>query len=174
MAKRKDLTSKKASNPVELAGPVSDRVQIQNVIISECAARRLPQTDPNDKSFELKIGIPKFGVSKEEADGTLFVFLVFELTGTQAGSSGEAENSLSMSATFVLHYTMSSFEHLTDSHLRAFAQVNGVFNAWPFWREYVQSTSSRLGLPAITVPVHRVPTTTPDSKTSRTLRAKKV
>jgi preprotein translocase subunit SecB len=31
--------------------------------------------------------------------------------------------------------------------------MNGIYNIWPYWREYVQTTTSRLGLPPLTLPV---------------------
>ncbi len=39
----------------------------------------------------------------------------------------------------------------------AFAHFNSAFNAWPYWREYVQSMTQRLGLPPVTIPILRVP-----------------
>ena len=41
--------------------------------------------------------------------------------------------------------------------LLAYAQhlmtVNPISHAWPYWREFVQSMSSRMGFPALTVPL---------------------
>jgi hypothetical protein len=31
--------------------------------------------------------------------------------------------------------------------------INPIFDAWPYWREFAQSTSSRMGFPALTVPL---------------------
>jgi hypothetical protein len=31
--------------------------------------------------------------------------------------------------------------------------INPIFNAWPYWREFVQSMSTRMGYPALTVPL---------------------
>ncbi len=41
-------------------------------------------------------------------------------------------------------------------HLKAFANVNGTYNVWPYFRELVQSMASRVGMPPIVVPVYRV------------------
>jgi hypothetical protein len=41
-------------------------------------------------------------------------------------------------------------------YLAAFANVNGIYNAWPYFRELVQSMASRAGLPPIVLPVFRV------------------
>jgi hypothetical protein len=44
--------------------------------------------------------------------------------------------------------------------VRAFAEFNATFNAWPFWREFVQSMTARMGLPAVVVPLLPVPNLT--------------
>lgn len=40
--------------------------------------------------------------------------------------------------------------------IKAFAMSNGMLNVWPYWREFVQSITSRAGLPPLTVPLFRV------------------
>ena len=39
-----------------------------------------------------------------------------------------------------------------QAQLDAFGRTNGIFNAWPYWREFVQSSTTRMGLPALVVP----------------------
>lgn len=48
-----------------------------------------------------------------------------------------------------------------DSFFAAFANVNGMFNAWPYVRELVHSTVARMGLPPMILPVYRVASETP-------------
>lgn len=43
------------------------------------------------------------------------------------------------------------------SDLEEFASVNGTLHAWPYWREAIQSTTTRLGLPALVIGTYRVP-----------------
>ena len=62
---------------------------------------------------------------------------------------------LVIEAAFRLRYRVSDRAGLDDSHFDAFGHLNGVFNAWPYWREYVQSMTVRMGYPALTVPVFR-------------------
>lgn len=38
-----------------------------------------------------------------------------------------------------------------------FGKANGLYHVWPYWREYVQSTMVRLKLPAVTIPMFRLP-----------------
>lgn len=39
------------------------------------------------------------------------------------------------------------FQRLTDEDCHLFAELNGVYNAWPYLREFCQSSSLRMGLP---------------------------
>ena len=55
----------------------------------------------------------------------------------------------------IISYQNSSDIKFTQDQLVAFGALNGVFNAWPYCREFVQSMSTRMGLPALTIPVHR-------------------
>lgn len=57
-----------------------------------------------------------------------------------------------ISARITLTYASPKACEFTEEHLNAFARTNGIFNAWPYWRELVQSCTVRMGLPAFTVP----------------------
>ena len=93
----------------------------------------------------------KFEVDKENK--LIFVFADFEL---EAHTDEIEEPVVNVSASFLLMYEMRDIEGFTDDHYEQFAKMNGVFNAWPYWREYVQNVTVRMGLPALTVPVFRV------------------
>jgi hypothetical protein len=60
-------------------------------------------------------------------------------------------------ARFRLLYSLLPGEVPPDSDLEQFAYWNAVFNAWPYWREYLSSTLNRAHLPRFTVPVMPVP-----------------
>jgi hypothetical protein len=44
---------------------------------------------------------------------------------------------------------------LSKDELEAFAAKNVGYNVWPYWREYLQATCSRMGVPAIKVPFYQ-------------------
>ncbi|MCL4822087.1 MAG: hypothetical protein KJ067_23410 [Vicinamibacteria bacterium] len=60
---------------------------------------------------------------------------------------------VSIAATFELEYECPEVVTPTTEDLAAFAQTNGVFNAWPYWREYLQATLQRMQLPPIVLPL---------------------
>jgi hypothetical protein len=60
-------------------------------------------------------------------------------------------------ARFRLQYSVGSGPRLSDEDIHQFAAWNSMFNAWPYWREYLSSTINRAHLPQFVVPVMRLP-----------------
>jgi hypothetical protein len=99
-----------------------------------------------------------------------FGYLHTSLTGDAAedGDSLDKESydGLQINAVFLIDYQArpERQQKLIDEPLevdvedvRAFAEYNSTFNAWPYWREFVQSMCARMGLPQVVVPVLPVP-----------------
>ena len=77
-------------------------------------------------------------------------------TGTlsiRASLTVTAGDFVQIDADFVLDYSIDKSITITDEVATAFGRINGIHNVWPYWREYVQSTSMRVGLPPITLPL---------------------
>lgn len=64
-----------------------------------------------------------------------------------------------MTAEFGAQYSLR--HQLDDAEFNAameeFGRFNVAFHVWPYWREYVQSTCCRMGIPPIPVPFYMVP-----------------
>src|SRR5262245_34914276 len=60
--------------------------------------------------------------------------------------------SVSISASFRAMYSFDG-EAIVKEDLLAFGRVNGLFNAWPYWREFAQSATQRLELPGLVFPL---------------------
>ena len=64
---------------------------------------------------------------------------------------------LRVTAEFILDYRVDeSLTGIPDEAATAFGKMNGIHNIWPYWREYVQSTSMRAGFPPIAIPLMTV------------------
>jgi preprotein translocase subunit SecB len=60
-----------------------------------------------------------------------------------------------IASTVRLVYTFSA-RVPSNSDLQEFAKVNGVYNAWPYLREIVHSTTLRMGIPPLMLPLFRI------------------
>jgi len=72
-----------------------------------------------------------------------------------SGEDDQSDPLIEVLAVFMLVYDLPNIADYTDEELNAFGETNGVYNAWPFWREYVYSALARMALPPITIPVFR-------------------
>jgi len=77
-----------------------------------------------------------------------------EILTVRASLTVSAATCLRVDADFILEYAVDkSALDVADKCGNAFGKMTGIYNAWPYWREYVQTTVSRFGLPPLTLPL---------------------
>jgi hypothetical protein len=154
MARKKATSYEKKKNLLERVAPISQQVEIETVFLSESRTRRGPDTmfEGDELSVNIKVSNIKFGTQES---ARILIMPSFELTVTKEGEE-ESAPALSIEASFVLVYVLASVKEFDKSAIRAFAATNGVLNAWSYWREFVQNTTARMGLPPIAVPLLRL------------------
>ncbi|HEL7629278.1 TPA: hypothetical protein UL921_001059 [Stenotrophomonas maltophilia] len=99
--------------------------------------------------------------SRFRSEGILTILVGFVFHASDAPEDEDTEPSdsdaLVVEAEYGITYSIDRDVDLDAKCLEHFAKVNGPYNAWPYWRELVQSISGRVGLTSITVPVFRPP-----------------
>lgn len=68
-----------------------------------------------------------------------------------------SEPILEVVAEYMISYRAPPDLILADSVAQQFAARNGVFNAWPFFRELAHSLVMRMGMPPLLIPLMRMP-----------------
>jgi hypothetical protein len=154
-------SSEQGDNPIELAVPVSRRVAIQSIVLADCRAKRSPQANLAREGLRFNCNIAGIKFGKEPNSNRFIVNASFSAIA-EVREEKEAEEEkphadpdLIVEASFILIYSVDSFDGLDEKNIEAFAVTNGVFNAWPYWREFVQNTTVRMGLSPLTIPVFR-------------------
>jgi preprotein translocase subunit SecB len=84
-------------------------------------------------------------------DGSLNILFDLALRGYK-----DEDVLLEVSARIEAVYSIPEDSTFTPYQLECFAKANGMLNIWPYWRDFVQSTVQRAGLPALTLPLFRV------------------
>lgn len=88
----------------------------------------------------------------------LKVLVEFNFKAQFVGEEGEqGEDALTIDAEYVVVYKLKEGPELSARCLEHFAQTNGPYNLWPYWRELVQSATGRVGLSSIVIPVFSPP-----------------
>lgn len=144
----------KAESMMQLATVVSERVDIEDIRLVETTARFFG----TDQEFPDQVHTFVSREARAEAkDNRIRVFLTFRLRAEATRNEDEPNRDfLRIDAVFALTYSVSTLEGLSKENLSAFGELNGTFNAWPYWRELVQNFTVRMGLPGLTIPALKV------------------
>lgn len=94
--------------------------------------------------------------------------IAFRMTGTEEKEMGEAVAKgtsqedkkphyvVLVECAFEVDYDLHEGFQLTPEHVKAFKDGNAIFNAWPYFREYLQNNLLRMGLPPLIAPFLRL------------------
>lgn len=157
MAKAKKKSTKQKADSTKdklvLALDVSKIVELMAVRLIGSSFSSKPSALEGLKEVDIDVNIQ----CRTQEDEHILVFPRFLLKAKQKGKKEAEENiQVRIEAEYILIYEAKDLKNLSDESILAFANTNGIFNAWPYWREYVQSTIARLGIPNYTVPVFRL------------------
>ena len=174
MGKKAKTTSKsvKKRQPkidLDLAIQVSDRIELESIRLMSCNCQQSHIVGLSQKSFDIE------RTTKSKMDSStnrVFVFANFTLKAFETVTTNKNPFAI-IEATFLLIYRANSLEGITDKALEHFGNANGIYNAWPYWREFVQNTIIRMDLPALTIPVFRIVAPPKPKKTKKKVATKK-
>jgi hypothetical protein len=144
---------------MEAAARVAQQFVLQEIFLVDAKINRDPLTvSPETLSLEHKCSTEILPSDKDKK-------LSFYLCNFRvAAFNGEEPSKLVMKieASFCTSYFRNPLPDYSSSDIevQALAEImdygvtiNPISNAWPYWREFVQSMSSRMGFPALTVPL---------------------
>ena len=161
----KKTETKPASAPprMELAILVSDRVQIQDVRLIRCDCRIEPRALAPPHPPRLQANFAHEASTQVGPDCTRIAVVTRFRFSAIREESEKHEPCVGIEALFLVTYAAEGLTGLGPEHFNSFGALNGVFNAWPYWRELLHSLTVRMGLPAFVLPVLRIGTPMPPS-----------
>ena len=168
MAKQTSTTPRKpARSKMDLAASVSKRGEIMEILLVESMTKRGAVRDGLPAKLALGVNVE----AQVDKDAKVVCVRPRFVVSAKYDEADDHEL-LRIEAQFVLRYRVPSLEGLKKTNIDAFGELNGLYNAWPYWREFVQSTTVRMGLPPLTVPVYR-PLDTPKRSAKAPARRKR-
>jgi hypothetical protein len=129
-------------------------VQLADIRLVEVHSKNPRLPDENDEIMLFHRHVSKTPAA-HDAGSPIEIHVV--LKARVAPSAEDPEPFFEVSARFELTYLVPENFEATDAELKAFGDSNAVYNAWPYFREVVQSMAARMSLPSIVLPVYRVP-----------------
>lgn len=166
MAQKKSKKNPRSKETPPAGLVVSERVQLQDVRLLRCTCEQHPEARVDGKK---RYNIAhSASVEVDKPNGCICVYPAFRFEAFNEDSEDRAV--ITVDATFVLTYLLEDFDGIRKSGYQQFADMNGVYNAWPYWREFVQTTIARMGLPALVLPVFRIVEPVKPQRKKRTAR----
>ena len=155
MPSNPDSRSSPAVGTVVDISQLIGNVQIGAVRAVEAAMRTSMNGQGEIETGEAKIGYTA-RVPQSPKNGLFIVRVDFAFGLQRVSADAGATTDVAVNVSFELTYRVPDNIATTEEQLAAFANVNGVFNAWPYFREFVHASLSRMGLPPFILPVYRV------------------
>ena len=135
------------------AQTVVGAVKLERIRLKSCTA------DHNLREGSLPANVENLAEVKVTIDQKarrVHVFPRFQVTARYDDTPADLEPQnmpLFVCAEFHVTYSAESLQGLDSDHLQAFGVQTGLFNVWPYWREFVASVTSRMGFPPLTIPL---------------------
>ncbi len=144
---------------LELARSISKNVDLETVVVrkADLDVGFDPQNLPVQLTLESGYRCTHEIKSSPEERTKIHVSIEFRFGSRLIVDDEPDQEVVDLKATFLLIYALREEMDLDPVALEHFAGVNGGYNAWPYWREFVQSAMGRAGLPGIVVPLFRPP-----------------
>jgi hypothetical protein len=142
-------------------GKIVSVVEIKSVRLCEVGCRSIAWPDEIADAVSVKPSHNALVKKEPEDDGLLVIHANFGLEVRSQDDDEELQTEIR--ATFELSYQIPENQNFSSEMFSAFGQINAVFNAWPYWRELVQSSLGRMSMPVLTVPVFRLPQKDPEN-----------
>jgi len=140
---------------MERAGLVARHVELQSVSLA--AANLTSSIDPVAVPDTLELSNKYRARYEKRVTDTTRVYVRVECDfEAHDPSRGETSDPIvRLNATFLLVYGIAAGADYPEDGLEHFASLNGAYNAWPYWRELVQTVTGRVGLAGVVMPVFR-------------------
>jgi len=138
-------TLSKACNKLE----IEDVRLVQSLVYLTDSFRGL--SNELETAIQRKRNVESVAFDEEELHYVYKVSFGIRLIKKDEIKSEDPEVLAEITAKFNVFYTASS--PLPEDEQRVFGQENVLFNALPFWREYVENTCSRMGIQSFGVPL---------------------
>lgn len=137
-------------------------VNLADVRLIEVSGRVRPEAIPDgDVELALQVPNPEYRGVYHPDDGVIYCGVRLKAT---LGPGEPREAVVEVFAEYALIYQLPKGAECPEEISAVFAARNGVFNAWPFFREQVHTLVAKMGLPPLVLPLFRLPPVPPGIK----------
>lgn len=128
---------------------VVTRTDLESIFLSDCNVwRSLNALEYEEVGAEISFN----GALLEDHGDHFIAKATLSAKGQPKGRHPDKEV-VSLECEYILTYSLRDREELTIDDIKQFCHMNAVYNAWPYWREFLQNMSNRMELPVLILPL---------------------
>ena len=163
------IVIEQSADDARLAFEVHRNVDIHRLRLSRSRLDAPIPHAPADEESSRSISVSFTYGSKalQAPPGALRLEVRFRMTGTVESkdliAAGDAppqakksDRAIFVECVWEVDYLLKGEFRISDEQTKAFKDGNAIFNAWPYFREYLQSSMERMGLPPLAAPFLRL------------------
>jgi len=135
---------------------IAQAVNLESVYCREISAKRHLEVTAIPQQAQYAVGYEATGM-RDLAANQILALIRCSFVATSS-TAEPVERIAEIVATLALRYSVpnDTLKGFSPEAVQDFAEINGVYNAWPYWRELLQNTAARIGLQGVVAPVFRV------------------
>lgn len=138
---------KKEKISIEEYSNILSSIELTSIVLNECSVKKF-ETKGKERTVNLDVSM-KLGFGQ---DNSCVSFLVdYKLEGTRQMQDSK-EKVFSIIASFLLTYIKKKDVDVSKDFVDIFKKNSIELVSWPYFREFVQNTISRMGMPTLTLP----------------------
>lgn len=134
---------------------LSCRAEIVGVKVIS-ASFSAPKPLPTELEESLAVGIRFAPQEAPVAEGCVRAATFFECIITESEEADEQEPIAKFECSLLATYHLQDGYVPSESEVAAFHKANVIFNCWPYFREFIQSSACRMNIPPPPVPFVKV------------------
>jgi preprotein translocase subunit SecB len=142
----------KSAKELKSLAKVVARTDLKSLsLLNSDAWRSLDALDHPRVSAEIRME----GILLQEEEDCILAKAIFSFAGTPVdeNETKSEQQVVSIKAEYLLVYSLPNKTDLSKEELENFCSINAMYNAWPYWREFIQTLSNKMGLPPMTLPL---------------------
>ena len=140
---------------------VHQGTSISRIRLARAKVAALPMDEAPKNPISIRFTFRSKAISSPA--GVLRLEIAFRMAGAAERKEGrkgtpetKPEAAVNVECVYEVDYALSDGFEIVPEQIKAFKDGNALFNTWPYFREYLQNSLGRMGLPPLTAPFLRL------------------
>lgn len=135
----------------ETISKIISKSELKQIILLSCRVCR-PIENIDFSNLGAKLNVETELLKEGENNFTAGVKLALASTTEEHGEDPDYKPDVELECHYALTYSLRNKEKIPTEDLSLLCDINGCYNAWPFFREFVLSMTKKMEVPSLTIP----------------------